>query len=89
VSPVELNEGKGRGGGRGAESNDRKKVWSSISRSILSAVNKPILAGQKDPEKPLYMGSQLNQFVGQGYMSGGSGYVLSRFVFSWLKLIKI
>ncbi len=53
-----------------------------LNRSIFSAVNKPNLAGQKDPEKPLYMGSQLNQFVGQGYMSGGSGYVLSRFVFS-------
>ncbi len=75
------------GGELGAELYDRKKAWSFISRSILSEVNKPILAGQKDPEKPLYMGSQLNQFVGQGYMSGGSGYVLSRFVFSCFILI--
>jgi hypothetical protein len=28
----------GEGGGRGAESNDREKVWPSINHSILSAV---------------------------------------------------
>lgn len=30
------------------------------------------------PEKPIYFGSKFKKFVKQGYMSGGSGYVLSR-----------
>lgn len=30
------------------------------------------------PEEPIYFGSKFKKFVKQGYMSGGSGYVLSR-----------
>lgn len=30
------------------------------------------------PEKPIYFGTKFKKFVKQGYMSGGSGYVLSR-----------
>jgi hypothetical protein len=33
-----LTRGGGVGGGRGAESYDRKKAWSSLSHAILSAV---------------------------------------------------
>ncbi len=37
-SPVELNDGKGRGGGgRGAESYDREEAWPSGNRSSFSA----------------------------------------------------
>ncbi len=37
VSPIQLTDGKGGGGGRrGAEPYDRKKAWSSINCSILS-----------------------------------------------------
>ncbi len=35
VSLVQLTDGR-RGGGRGAESYDRQKAWTSINRSILS-----------------------------------------------------
>lgn len=31
-----------------------------------------------DPEKPLYLGRRFAPFIGQGYMSGGAGYVLSK-----------
>ncbi len=34
--PVQITAGKGGGGGRGAESYDRKKARASINRSILS-----------------------------------------------------
>jgi hypothetical protein len=38
VSLIELNMGEGGGGGRGAESCDRKKSWLSINHSILSGL---------------------------------------------------
>ncbi len=39
VSPVQLTEGRvGGGGGRGAESYERKEAWVFINRSILSGV---------------------------------------------------
>ncbi|EDW77942.1 uncharacterized protein Dwil_GK24754 [Drosophila willistoni] len=31
-----------------------------------------------NPQTPIYFGFKLNQFIKQGYMSGGAGYVLSR-----------
>ncbi len=36
------------------------------------------LPSQHDTEKPVYLGHRFRLFVPQGYMSGGSGYVLSR-----------
>ena len=42
------------------------------------------LSGRKDPEKPLYVGSLLEMYVDQGYMSGGAGYILSRYRFDTL-----
>ncbi len=36
------------------------------------------LLSQHDTEKPVYLGHRFRLFVPQGYMSGGSGYVLSR-----------
>jgi hypothetical protein len=38
-SLVQLLDRRGGGGGRGAESFDRKKAWPSINRSILSGKN--------------------------------------------------
>jgi hypothetical protein len=37
VLPVEITEGRGGGGGRGAEAYDRKKALPSINHSILAA----------------------------------------------------
>ncbi|XP_064330413.1 glycoprotein-N-acetylgalactosamine 3-beta-galactosyltransferase 1-A-like isoform X2 [Phalacrocorax carbo] len=36
-----------------------------------------LLAGHP-PERPVYFGKRFKPFVGQGYMSGGAGYVLSK-----------
>jgi hypothetical protein len=36
-----LTGGRGEVGGRGAESSDRKKAWSSINQSILSDLRYP------------------------------------------------
>jgi hypothetical protein len=36
---VELTDGEGGGGGRGAKSYDGEKAWSSTKHSILSGVN--------------------------------------------------
>ncbi|XP_023343140.1 glycoprotein-N-acetylgalactosamine 3-beta-galactosyltransferase 1 isoform X2 [Eurytemora carolleeae] len=36
------------------------------------------MLSRHDPDKPAYFGSHLNFHVKQGYMSGGSGYILSR-----------
>jgi hypothetical protein len=38
-SLVQLTDRRGGGGGRGAESFDRKKAWPSINRSIQSGKN--------------------------------------------------
>ncbi len=38
VSPVQLTDGRGGGGGRGADSYDLKKAWPSVSCSILSGI---------------------------------------------------
>ncbi len=38
-SPVELTDGRGGGGGRGAKSNDIEKAWPSINHSILSVLH--------------------------------------------------
>jgi hypothetical protein len=41
ASPVELTDGRGvrEGGGVGAKSYDREKIWSSVNHSILSGGN--------------------------------------------------
>ncbi|CAM4704553.1 unnamed protein product [Leuciscus chuanchicus] len=36
------------------------------------------LLSQHDTEEPVYFGHRFRTLVGQGYMSGGAGYVLSR-----------
>nr|XP_057903119.1 glycoprotein-N-acetylgalactosamine 3-beta-galactosyltransferase 1 [Doryrhamphus excisus] len=36
------------------------------------------MVSQLDSEEPLYLGRRFRPFVGQGYMSGGAGYVLSK-----------
>jgi hypothetical protein len=44
MSPVELTDGKGVGGWRGAKSYDCEKYWSSIYHSILSMAYKLLKA---------------------------------------------
>jgi len=47
-----------------------------------------LVLAQHDPEFPTFFGQHFGVIVDQGYMSGGSGYILSRwdFIFSLLNL---
>ncbi|XP_014814994.1 PREDICTED: glycoprotein-N-acetylgalactosamine 3-beta-galactosyltransferase 1-A-like, partial [Calidris pugnax] len=46
--------------------------------TFLVVANLRWLLAPYPPETPLYFGKRFKPFVGQGYMSGGAGYVLSK-----------
>nr|XP_002740794.1 PREDICTED: glycoprotein-N-acetylgalactosamine 3-beta-galactosyltransferase 1-like [Saccoglossus kowalevskii] len=46
--------------------------------TYVVAENLRYFLSDKDPTQPLYYGRRFKPYVAQGYMSGGSGYVISR-----------